>query len=40
MGVNWRNALGFALAGGDGAAGLARTLQGVRWNAVDAVRVA
>ena len=37
MGVNGRNALGFAPAGGNGAADLVRTLQGTRRNAVDAV---
>ena len=40
MGVNGRNALGFDLAGGNGAANLARTLQRMRRNVMDAVLVA
>ena len=40
MGVNGRNGLGFDLAGGNGAADLACTLQGMRRNVMDAVLVA
>ena len=39
MGVNLLNAVGFALAGGNGAASLARTLQGIRQNVLDAALV-
>ena len=40
MGVNGRNGLGFDLAGGNGAADLTCTLQGMRRNVMDAVLVA